>query len=587
MLDAVNDAPVLSGTPVALPNGTEDVAYILKASDLLKGYSDVDGDTLSITSVTTASANGSITNNGDGTWTYLPTTDLNGEVSVSFVVSDGNGGTANGSTNLTLDAVDDLPPGVSVTGDDVLTDENGDTAIFSYKLNSRPLEPVTIYFKVSDVSEAQLSHSSFTFTADNWNQSRYLTVTGLSDHEVDGDQPVVLSHKVVSDDFDYGPRADGTGGVTIANKVLTNLDADDHVTLYGDKYGPANDRLTSGDGNDRLYGRYGRDILTANWGNDRLYGGYDDDVLYGGEGNDRLYGEADDDRLFGGNGNDTIDGGIGADYMSGGAGNDTYYVDDANDVIDDQGLASDVDTVVLQGAVRYTLGAGVEAATGNSSNNTLNGNAANNTLNGGAGNDTLYGASGNDTVNGGSGRDTASFSGRANRIKLNTTKWQITGDGRDRLISIENVNAGGGNDVLTGNNAANVLNGQKGSDVLNGGGGNDVLLGGGSHDRLLGGAGSDQLKGGLGNDRLVGNQGNDQLWGGAGRDTFVLSEGAGYDRIRDFRNGVDRIQFGAGVDNLRIKNHSNGHAFIYEGRDLMAIVNNAAGDLQVKGNFLV
>ena len=71
---------------------------------------------------------------------------------------------------------------------------------------------------------------------------------------------------------------------------------------------------------------------------------------------------------------------------------------------------------------------------------------------------------------------------------------------------------------------------------------------------------------GSGNDRLEGNQGNDQLWGGAGRDTFVL--------------------VGAGVDNLKVQNR-NGHAFVYEGKDLMAVVNGAAGDLQVKDNFLV
>ena len=67
---------------------------------------------------------------------------------------------------------------------------------------------------------------------------------------------------------------------------------------------------------------------------------------------------------------------------------------------------------------------------------------------GGDFNDTLYGNLGNDTVNGGSGRDTAQFSSLSNRINLNTTRWQNTADGRDRLISIENVNAGSGNDLL-------------------------------------------------------------------------------------------------------------------------------------------
>ena len=76
----INDNPVLTGTPVALPNGTEDITYVLNASDLLQGYTDIDGDILSITIITTTSANGTITNNGDGTWSYLPTTDLNGDL---------------------------------------------------------------------------------------------------------------------------------------------------------------------------------------------------------------------------------------------------------------------------------------------------------------------------------------------------------------------------------------------------------------------------------------------------------------------------------------------------------------------------
>lgn len=287
---------------------------------------------------------------------------------------------------------DQSNPGVTVSGSNTEISEDGDTAFFTYKLNSRPRDPVTIYFQISDKTEAKLSHSSFTFTSANWNQARRLTITGLSDREVDGNQHVVVSHKVVSEDFDYGSRADGTGGVTIPKKVFTNIDADKHETLYGDEHDrPKNDRLTSADGNDRLYGLHGRDTLEAGWGNDRLYGGYDDDVLNGGEGSDRLYGEADDDRLYGGNGNDIIDGGTGADYMSGGAGNDTYYVDNTNDVIDDRGFSTDVDTVILKGDFKYTLKKGVDIAKGNQFNNTITGNNGANKLEGGDGNDKLTG----------------------------------------------------------------------------------------------------------------------------------------------------------------------------------------------------
>ena len=51
--------------------------------------------------------------------------------------------------------------------------------------------------------------------------------------------------------------------------------------------------------------------------------------------------------------------------------------------------------------------------------------------------------------------DTAQFR-RANTINLKTTKRQNTGDGNDRLISIENVNAGGNNDIVKGNKKANM-----------------------------------------------------------------------------------------------------------------------------------
>ena len=107
LIQSVNDVPVLSGAPVELPSGTEDVPYVLKESDLLKGYSDVDGDQLFISSVTTLSANGVINLNGDASWTYLPAIDRTGDVHFEFIVSDGNGGSANGMTTLALDPARD------------------------------------------------------------------------------------------------------------------------------------------------------------------------------------------------------------------------------------------------------------------------------------------------------------------------------------------------------------------------------------------------------------------------------------------------------------------------------------------------
>ena len=40
--------------------------------------------------------------NGDASWTYLPAIDRTGDIRFEFIVSDGNGGSANGTTTLTL-----------------------------------------------------------------------------------------------------------------------------------------------------------------------------------------------------------------------------------------------------------------------------------------------------------------------------------------------------------------------------------------------------------------------------------------------------------------------------------------------------
>ena len=70
----VNNAP--TGSPTAtLGNTAEDTAIIINAADLLAGFSDVDaGDTLSIANLT--ADNGTLVDNGDGTYTFTPTARL-------------------------------------------------------------------------------------------------------------------------------------------------------------------------------------------------------------------------------------------------------------------------------------------------------------------------------------------------------------------------------------------------------------------------------------------------------------------------------------------------------------------------------
>ena len=67
------------------------------------------------------------------TWTYTPTQDLNGEVVFTFVVTDGNGGNANGIASLKLDPVE-TPP----TANDVFitTSEDSNTVTGNFNAAS-------------------------------------------------------------------------------------------------------------------------------------------------------------------------------------------------------------------------------------------------------------------------------------------------------------------------------------------------------------------------------------------------------------------------------------------------------------------
>src|SRR5689334_9574510 len=144
-LAAVNDAPV--ATPVVLAAGTEDTAYVINAAALLAGVTDVDGPSLSITSVSVASGGGSVVDNHDGTFTYTPAANYNGPVSFNYTASDGSL-TASSTASLTLAAVNDAPVATPV----VLAAGTEDTA---YVINA-----ATLLAGVTDVDGPSLSITS-------------------------------------------------------------------------------------------------------------------------------------------------------------------------------------------------------------------------------------------------------------------------------------------------------------------------------------------------------------------------------------------------------------------------------------------
>ncbi|MDP9068005.1 MAG: hypothetical protein M3N53_06630 [Actinomycetota bacterium] len=243
--------------------------------------------------------------------------------------------------------------------------------------------------------------------------------------------------------------------------------------------------------------------------------------LTGTPGADVIMGEGGDDVIFGRGGDDLICGGGGNDEMLGGRGNDR---------------------------IRGNRSAG---ATGHSER--LLGGVGRDLLMGNGGEDDLVGGPGRDRLIGGRGSDTAAYYTAKSGVSVDLGRGVATGDGRDRLYTMENATGSDHDDVIIGNGGDNYLGGDYGRDLVIAKGGNDRMSGDGiyedgSGDVLRGGAGDDYASGDYepdsgGPDRIYGGDGNDSLYGGPADD--LIDGGDGIDLIRGgpgddvCRNGED------------------------------------------------
>ncbi|WP_274883760.1 VCBS domain-containing protein [Vibrio harveyi] len=100
-----NDKPIVSAW-TQLPAGKEDQPVTIKASDLLTHASDVDSsDVLHVTNL--QATHGSLTDNKDGTYTFTPDKDFNGEIRLTYDVVDGHGGSVSTQAKFDLTAAPD------------------------------------------------------------------------------------------------------------------------------------------------------------------------------------------------------------------------------------------------------------------------------------------------------------------------------------------------------------------------------------------------------------------------------------------------------------------------------------------------
>jgi len=197
-----------------------------------------------------------------------------------------------------------------------------------------------------------------------------------------------------------------------------------------------------------------------------------------------LVGTSGDDILQGTSNDDAISTGLGADVVNALAGNDTIT------------LTADA----VWGAGYSAKNVSSNSSVGTEEKVSLEGlNRFNDVIDGGDDIDTIILTSGSDVF-----FIDDVYSEHHSSLTLSSTTQGIVSTAR--MIDLETINAGDGNDIvdLTSDNFVLTngvsINGEAGNDTLWGSNGNDTIDGGAGNDSLFGGVGQDTLTGGIGSD---------------------------------------------------------------------------------------
>ncbi|WP_158173908.1 tandem-95 repeat protein [Vibrio alginolyticus] len=190
----------LTNSPVTLSAVEEDSDPItITTEELLSNVNIDDADTLVITNVTIESGNGTLIDNSDGSWTYIPEADDDTEVSFSYDIIDNDGGVINGTANLDITPVNDAP---IATNDAIQTDEDS-LVVIDVLANDSDIEGDDLIITSASVPEEQgiveIIDGKLVFTpAENFNGNATISYT-ISDGELEDEAQVSVTVNSVND----------------------------------------------------------------------------------------------------------------------------------------------------------------------------------------------------------------------------------------------------------------------------------------------------------------------------------------------------------------------------------------------------
>ena len=430
-----NRAPVVNG-PVNLGTHYINTSIVIGLVELLRNTSDPDGDQLFVENFAVESGN--LVSDGGGSWIFTPEVDDDGDITLTYLISDG---TESIAQTASIDLVHaPITWAFGSDGDDVMIGTDGD------------------------------------------------------DHIASGGGSDIVQARGGDDDVDGGNGDDVIAGGP-GDDLIHGGFGDDVIDA-----GAGNDIVFGGSGDDLIIGGDGDDVLSGDEGDDQIVGNAGDDVGNGGTGNDTFFAIAETvaessqaaaqaapsvplqppavplattathsvslDSKVRSDGNDIYDGGEGVDTYDMSA----TSADIAMDLGAGTASSEDIGTDIVANIENVATGRGDDIIIGDAASNVVTAGGGSDIVATAEGNDTIVAAigDGDDIYDGGEGIDTYDMSATSADIVVDLGAGTASGAdiGTDVIANIENVVAGAGKDVIIASDERNKLAGGDGDDTF-------------------------------------------------------------------------------------------------------------------------
>ena len=489
---------------------------VLTTSNVFDGAVDPADEVLSVSGYSNG-ANGSVTYNGDGTFSYTPADGFVGADQFSYQITDG--------TNVTSGTID-----VVVSDNASVTIDEG--GAFQVDLGAELVDSdgsETLEVTLSGIPEGALvSDGVNNVTLSSSNQ-----VVDVSTWDINSLLITPSEHYYGNFNVDvFATSSESTGSTSVSSSSLTvyvlpvvDAPVAGDVTVWQVVEGVNSGSAINGtDVSDVLVGDDDDNVINAGGGADIVAAGFGNDVIDGGDGNDQLNGEYGDDIITGGAGDDQINGSFGIDTAVFSGVRSEYTIEErvgGGFIITDTVTDRDGTDQSTSDVERFQFSDGIY-----DQNTLLNGQpVAQPTNNASSLTDTVFVITEEQLL-----ANSVDYDGD------NLTVQEVTYSGSDGALT----NTGEGiwqfepNDNFSGsaefsftvtdgeltNTAVATLNTQSGSSSVTGAEGVDVVLGSSAANSISSGIGNDTLIGNAGDDILFGGSGDDRMEGGEGSDTF-------------------------------------------------------------------